>query len=111
MEEKQNKPPSHEEWKLLPLAIKIYIGWIIFRSTHWKKIEEIFIRKIRRIDLWLFPPLAFFGAYKSMMQIVPLEHPMALITVLATSFMCSVLIQLILRPVAKKKFHWIKIKN
>jgi hypothetical protein len=108
MEKKQNTPPSLDDWKLLPLPIKIYIGWIIFRSTQWKKIEEIFIKRIRRIDLWLLPPLAFFGAYKSMMQMVPLDHPMGMNTVLASSFMCAVLVQLIIRPITKKRLHWIK---
>jgi len=103
MEQKQNTPPSHNDWKLLPLPIKLYIGWIIFRSTQWKNIENIFVKRIRRIDLWLFPPLAFFGAYKSMLQVVPLGHPMGMNTVLASSFMCAVLVQLIIRPAKKRE--------
>lgn len=107
MDQKLNRPPSPENWKSLPLPIKLYIGWIIFNSTQWKKIEEILIRKIQRIDLWLLPPLAFFGAYKTVAQIVPEDHPMAMITILGSCFMTVVLVQLIVRP--KKIFSWINI--
>lgn len=108
MEKKQNTPPSLDDWNLLPLPIKLYIGWIIFKSVHWIKIEEVFIKRIRRIDLWLFPPLAFYGAYKSMMQIVPMDHPMALVTVLGSCFMSAVLVQLVVRP--RKIFYGTKNK-
>ena len=106
MEQNLNKPPKPENWNSLPIPIKIYIGWIIFRSVHWTKIEKILVENIQRIDIWLFPPLAFFGAYKSMIKIVPEGHPMALVTVLGTCFMCVVLVQLIVRP--RKIFSWIR---
>ena len=109
MEQNLNQPPNPDDWKLLPFPIKLYIGWIIFRSTHWKKIEEILVKKIQRIDLWLLPPLAFFGAYKTMMQIVPESHPMAMVTVLGSCFMCVVLVQLVVRP--KKIFSRIRNSN
>ncbi len=106
MSQKPN-PPSYKEWKNLPIETKLYIGWITFKSTQWKKIEKKITEKIQRVDLWLFPPLAFIGCYKAISQIIPSEHPMAFNTTMATGLMCATLTLFILRPKSKKLAHWI----
>lgn len=84
-------PPDPDQWASLPVLVQLYIvsrvWWTLFA-----------LRSMRRVDLWVYPPLAFFSAFKAMSRFVPEEHPMALVTVLSTSFMAATLALFILRP-------------
>ncbi len=59
-----------------------------------------FERVLRRIDLWLLPPLAFYAVYRLMAHAVP-AHPMADIVVAATAVNAAALTVLIIRPSKK----------
>ena len=108
MKQKLNQPPNTKEWRSLPFYIKVYIGWIIFKSAHWKPFEKSFVKKIQRIDLWFIPPLTMIGTFTSISKIVPKNHPMAFITSMATSLMGMTLSLFIIRPPKKKTAHWVQ---
>ena len=67
----------------------------------------LFMKLLVRIDLWFFPPLAFFASYNLAVQNFP-EHPARMIAVLCTSFMCAALTLLLIRPARRTRAHWIK---
>lgn len=60
---------------------------------------------IYRIDLWFFPPAAFFSSYNIAIQNYP-DHPIKMIAVLSTAFMCAAFTLLVIRP--KRKPHWVR---
>lgn len=62
-----------------------------------------FVNTIYRVDLWLFPPAAFFAAYNLASQHFP-YHPVKMIAVLSTASMLAALVLLILRP--RRRRHW-----
>lgn len=66
----------------------------------------ISMKVLHRVDLWLFPPAAFYGAYNLAAQQFP-PHPMKLIAVLSTAFMFSAFVLLVIRPV-RRKIHWVR---
>lgn len=108
MEQKEKQPPNHKEWKSLPVSTRLHIGWIIFKSTQWNKYKKSFEKKIRKIDLWIIPPIAFFGCYLNIEKIFPKNHPMSTISIMGTSFMFATLTMMIVRPKKKNNLHWIK---
>lgn len=68
----------------------------------------IFINILYRMDLWLFPPLAFFSAYIITSKYFP-PHPIKIFAVLSTAFMFSTLNLFLLRPRKWKRIvHWVK---
>lgn len=67
----------------------------------------IFLHFIYRVDLWLFPPLAFISTYIVTTKYFP-EHPVKLYAVLSTAFMFSTLTLFLIRPPKRRQYHWIK---
>lgn len=63
---------------------------------------------VLRVDLWLFPPTAFFAAYNLAIQNFP-DHPIKMIAVLSTAFMFAVLVLMIIRP--RRTIHWVKARR
>jgi hypothetical protein len=100
----RKKEEFDKVWKeLTPLQAR-YI--VLLARVYW--MEHKVSRILRRIDLWFFPPTMFVTSYKAISQLVPSNHPMALYTLLATSFMSATITLFLLRPAKKKNFHWIK---
>ena len=87
--------------------IQVYIALRVFHKGHWPILRTAILKYLVRVDLWLFPPLAFIACYKAISQIVPAQHPMAFVTIMATSFMGATLTLFLLRPPKKKSAHWI----
>lgn len=87
--------------KILQLLNKTELQ-IILWNIRLHLIRHKMLNILRRVDLWLFPPLAFISSYKAISQIIPAQHPMAFNTIMATSFMCATLTLLLLRPQNKK---------
>lgn len=91
---------TEELQKILRLLNKTELQIVLWRvRLRW--IHHKMLGVLRRVDLWLFPPLAFVSSYKAISQIIPAQHPMAFNAIMATSFMCTVLTILILRPIRK----------
>lgn len=67
----------------------------------------VFIGLLYRVDLWLFPPAAFFATYNLAIQNFP-DHPIKMIAVLSTAFMCAALVLMIIRP---RNINWIKARR
>lgn len=106
MSKKQN-PPSYKEWQNLSIETRMKIGWIIFKDTTWKRIENKLTEKIQKIDVWTLSPLAFIGTYRTIETVIP-NHPMKYITTIGTAVMATALTLLIIRPYKKHQAHWIK---
>ena len=61
-----------------------------------------------RVDLWLFPPLAFISTYLVTSKYFP-AHPIKIFAVLSTAFMFLTLTLFLIRPRKwKRTAHWIK---
>lgn len=86
-----------ETWSQLPLHIQLYIVWLIFKSAHWPYLADQGLKRIYRVDLWLFPPLAFISTYIATLRYFP-AHIMKEEAVLATSFMAMTLTLFLIRP-------------
>lgn len=103
MESKQN-PPSRDEWERLPVFIQMLVAGKICYYASLPRLHGI----LYRIDLWLFPPLAFFAAYKAMLRFVPV-HPISKMTVLTSAFTSAAYALFLLRPPKRMRLaHWIK---
>lgn len=107
MKSRKPTPPSQNEWQRLPIDVKLYVVLSIFIAVIYPQFEKIAINILRRVDLWLFPPAAFFAAYNLAIQNFP-DHPIKMIAVLSTAFMCAALVLMIIRP---RRIHWVKARR
>lgn len=111
MKQNEKQAPSYKEWKSLPISTKLLISWIVFRSSHLKRYKKSLEKGIKKIDLWILPPIAFLGCYLNIEKLFPKDHPMSTLSIIGTSFMFATLITMIIRPKEENKFHWIKAKG
>lgn len=95
---------TEELQKILRLLNKTELQ-IILWNIRLHLFRHKMLNVLRRVDLWLFPPLAFVSSYKAISQIIPAQHPMAFNAVMTTSFMCATLTLLLLRPLNKSRKH------
>ena len=107
MTQKNSQLPNHNEWKSLPSTTKIYIVWRIFKTAHLPIIETTILKKLSRVDLWLFPPIGYISCYKTVALLFPVNHPMTYIAIHGTAIMFTALALLLLRPHKKNIAHWV----
>lgn len=107
MRSKKSNPPSQSDWEKLPLDMQIYIVLRLFIAVQLSPLAQIIVKYLSRIDLWLFPPLAFISTYIAANNHFP-AHPMKIYTVLACAFMFATFTLFLIRPKRRKNFHWVK---
>lgn len=107
MNYRKTPPPNPNEWDRAPIDIKLYIALRLFIAIIHPPIEKFALLVLHRVDLWLFPPAAFFAAYNLAIQNFP-DHPIKMIAVLSTAFMCAALVLMIIRP---RRIHWVKARR
>jgi hypothetical protein len=107
MKQQKIPPPSQNEWHRIPFDIKIYIALRLFIAVEWTILSEKILKFLYRVDLWLFPPLAFISTYIMTSKYFP-PHTIKTFAVLSTAFMFSTLTLFLIRPPKRKQFHWIK---
>jgi hypothetical protein len=107
MNYRKTPPPNQNEWERAPIDIKLYIALRLFLAIIYPSIEKIALQVLHRVDLWLFPPAAFFAAYNLAIRNFP-DHPIKMIAVLSTAFMCAALVLMIIRP---RNIKWIKVRR
>lgn len=79
--------------------------WLRFQGEFFYVLANV-LDFLYRVDLWLFPPLAFIGNYFAMLKLFP-PHPMKYIAILASSFMSATLTLFILHPPKRLQYHWV----
>ncbi|MEW6403377.1 MAG: hypothetical protein AB1649_16395, partial [Chloroflexota bacterium] len=79
---------------------------IILWYARGKQTKQKILTTLYRLDLWLFPPLAFLGTFKATLRLIP-THPIAFYAIMATSFMAATLTLFLIRPPKKVTAHWI----
>lgn len=110
MKSEKSKLPSPDDWKKIPLDMQLYIVLRLFIAVQLPQISESIVKHLRRIDLWLFPPLAFISTYFATTNHFP-QHPIKIIVVLSCAFMFATLTLFLIRPKRRKNFHWVKNNN
>lgn len=93
----------HEIWsQLTPQQRK----WLRIQGEVFYTVA-IITNFLSRIDLWLFPPLAFITTYFATTNQFP-AHPIKMYVVLSCAFMFATLTLFLIRPKRRKVFHWVK---
>lgn len=110
MRRTKTPPPNKSDWNCLPIEVRIYIFLRLYAATKLPHLKNRIVDFLYRVDLWLFPPLAFASAYLVASKYFP-PHPMIMFAILATSFMFSALVLFIIRPPKRRRFHWVKINE
>jgi hypothetical protein len=100
-------PPNQSDWGKLPIDIKFYIAMRLFFAIDAPRLSDNILRFLYRVDLWLFPPLAFYSVYLLTTRDFP-EHPIKMVAVLATSFMAATLTLFLIRPPKRRPYHVLK---
>ena len=101
--ERKQRPPNLDDWEKLPFFIQFLIaGKICYHAILPRVLNFLY-----RVDLWLFPPLVFYSAFKSSTYLIPAAHTMALMAVLSISFMATTLSLFLLRPPKRLHAHWV----
>jgi hypothetical protein len=111
MIQKHNLPPNPKEWNSLPISTQVYIVWQLFKKAHLPVLKTTILKYLIRIDLWLFPPLAFIACYKAVSLLFPSNHPMTYLAIPGTAIMFTAFAMLLLRPPQKRIAHWIKLHD
>ena len=99
MKAQKTPPPNENDWDHLPIDIQLYIAARIFLAVDLPSI-------LYRVDLWFFPPLAFFATYNLALRYFP-PHPITTCAILATAFMAATLTLFLLRPPKRMHAHWV----
>lgn len=107
MKRQKTLPISQNDWDYLPLDIQLYITAKIFLAVEFPRLTEMVLNLFYRVDLWLFPPLAFTSTYFLTARYFP-AHPIKIFAVLSTAFMFSTLTLFLIRPPKRRQYHWIK---
>lgn len=107
MKPEKSKPPSHNDWQKIPLDMQLYIVLRLFIAIQLSHLAQITLKYLSRIDLWLFPPLAFISTYITTNNHFP-THPMKIHAVLSCAFMFATLTLLLIRPKQRKQVHWVR---
>jgi hypothetical protein len=90
--------------------VQIYINLRIFFSIKLPRAGEIILNFLNRVDLWLFPPLAFYSTYLVTTRYFP-DHLIKFIAIMATSFMAATLTLFLIRPPKRRPVHWVKYEQ
>lgn len=81
---------------------------IVLRYVRLRQFRHKIIKFFNRVDLWLFPPVAFFADFFWMKRIFP-AHPITEVAILSTAFMAMTLTLFLLRPRKwKRTAHWVR---
>lgn len=108
MKSEKSNPPSQDDWQKLPLDMHLYIVLRLFIAVQLSHLAQITVNFLSRIDLWLFPPLAFISTYFATTNHFP-SHPIKIYVVLSCAFMFATLTLFLIRPKRRKlQVHWVK---
>lgn len=86
---------------------------VILHYVRLRHIRHQLLKLLYRVDLWLFPPLAFLSTFLATSKYFP-SHQIKLFAVLSTAFMFSTLTLFLLRPRKwkwKRIAHWVKAQQ
>lgn len=104
MKSRKPAPPNQNEWQRLPIDVKLYVVLRIFIAVIYPQLEKAVTTIFRRVDIWLFPPAAFFSTYNLAIQNIP-DHPIKTVVVFGTATMCASWVMLVIRP--RRRLHWV----
>lgn len=81
--------------------------FIVLQRARRVRFQRRTLNIIKRVDLWLFPSMAFASNYHVLTNFFP-GHPVKLFAILASSFMSATLTLFIIRPPKRRSpGHWV----